>query len=201
MVVVWLNYSTTRIELGKYQAEIIRDQEILNKVSKKHLEIYRISPERFEKEKEILHIPDASPKKWDNYRLRYPWRPTVTAENHKLELLQIETSYFNGEIDSMLRPWVNNPDYRLRAIPSGLNVVWLAGKKEEEKKQAFIYFNWKQTNELFKNAGDKFDLELKISKNNEIEILLNGQPFKADSIRVFDWSKSMLYGSMYKDVK
>lgn len=201
MVVVWMNFGTTRIELGRYQSEIIKDQEILNKASKKHLGMYRITPKRFEEEKEILHIVDASPEKWDNYRLRYPWRPTVTAENPKLELLQIETNYFNGEIDSMLRPWVNNPDYRLRAIPSELNVVWLTGKKEEEKKQAFIYFNWKQTNELFKNSGDKIDLQLKISKNNAIEIQLNGQPFKAESIRVFDWSPSMLYGSMYKNVK
>lgn len=200
MVVIWLNYGTSRIELGRFEAQLITDKSVIEKTKKKYLAMYRLSSERFDEAAKEYFMKDASPDKWDNYRLRYPWRPTLTAENPKLKLLQIETSYYNGEIDSMLRPSVNNPDYRERAIPSEMNVVWLTGKTNEEKKQAFIYFNWKQTNELFKIAGNKIDLELKIYKNNDIEILLNGQPFKADSIRIFDWSPSMLHGSMYKDV-
>ncbi|MFC4477012.1 DUF2931 family protein [Flavobacterium chungangensis] len=201
MVVVWLNFGITRIELGRYQARLITDNAILQKISKKHLAMYGITPERFEEEKIELKIPDATPEKWDNYRSRYHWRPAVITENPKTELIQIKTSFYNGEIECMLRPWLIDPLYKERAVPSEINVVWMTGKKDEEKKQAYLYFNWEKVNEVFKKSGGKIDLQIKISKENNIELMLNGQPFEADSIRVFDWSSSMLDGMMYKNVK
>jgi hypothetical protein len=201
MVVVWFNFGITRIELGRYESKIITDKVILQKVSKKHLAMYRITPERFDEEKIELKIPYASPEQWDNYRNRYQWRPVVSSENSKLELIDIQTNYYNGEVECMLRPWVSDPAYKERAVPSEINVVWLTSKKEEDKKQAFLYFNWEKLNEAFKKSGNKTDMQIKISKENTVEILLNGQSFKADSIRVFDWSPSMKSGMMYKNVK
>jgi hypothetical protein len=201
MVVVWLNFGTTRIELGRYQAQIITDNAIIERIKKKYLAMYRLTSERFEEAKIELKIPDASPERWDNYRTRYNWRPVVSSDNPNFELIQIVNTCFNGEIEYMLRPWVENPPYKERAVPDEINVVWLTGKNDAEKKQAYIYFNWKKANEAFKNSNAKTDMQIKIAKNNSIEILLNGQPFEADSIRVFDWSPSMLDMDMYKNVK
>ncbi|MDN3671796.1 DUF2931 family protein [Flavobacterium branchiarum] len=201
MVMVWMNFGTTRIELGRYQAQEVIDDVIINKASKKHLEKYRITPERFEEEKEILHISDASPSRWDNYRNRYNWRPEIISESPSFELLQILNSYYNGEVEYMLRPWVSNAPYKERAVPQEINVVWLTGENHEVKKQAFIYLSWIKANEAFTNSGDKFDMQIKIAKNNSIQVFLNGQPFEVESIRVFDWSPSMLNGGMYKNVK
>ncbi|MFB9062816.1 DUF2931 family protein, partial [Flavobacterium branchiarum] len=131
MVVVWMNFGTTRIELGRYQAQKVIDDVIINKASKKHLEKYRITPERFEEEKEILHISDASPSRWDNYRNRYNWRPEIISESPSFELLQILNSYYNGEVEYMLRPWVSNIPYKERAVPQEINVVWLTGENHE----------------------------------------------------------------------
>gem|GEM_PF-5609190 len=144
-------------------------------------------------------LTDASPKKWDNYRSRYLWRPTMSSENPKLELIDFQANYYNGEVECMLRPWVTNPVYKERAVPSEINVAWMTGKKDEEKKQAFLYFNWEKVNEVFKKSGEKIDMQIKITKENAIELMLNGRPFEADSIRVFDWSSSM--NLMYKNVK
>jgi len=201
MVVVWLNFGITRIELGRYQAKLITDYAILQKINKKHLAKYGITPERFEEEKIELKIPDANPEKWDNYRSRYHWRPAVITENPKTEFIQIQTSFYNGEIECILRPWVIDPAYKERAVPSEINVVWMTGKKDEDKKQAYLYFNWEKVNEVFKKSGGKIDVQIKISKENNVELMLNGLPFEAESIRVFDWSPSMLSGMMYKNIK
>ena len=73
-------------------------------------------------------------------------------------------------------------------------------KTNAEKKQAYIYFDWEKANAAFKNEGGKIDMQIKISKDNEIKILLNGESFEAESIWVFDWSPSMLFGNIYKNV-
>ncbi|MFB9065327.1 hypothetical protein, partial [Flavobacterium branchiarum] len=96
---------------------------------------------------------------------------------------------------------VSNAPYKERAVPQEINVVWLTGENHEVKKQAFIYLSWIKANEAFTNSGDKFDMQIKIAKNNSIQVFLNGQPFEVESIRVFDWSPSMLNGGMYKNVK
>jgi len=201
MVVVWLNFGVMRVELGRYQAQILTDAAVIAKTKKRYLSTYRLSSERYDEAAKEYFLADASPEKWDNYRNRCNWRPVVVAENPKLELIQIQTAYYNGEIENMLRPWVADPAYKKRAVPSEINVVWLTSKNEADKKQAYIYFNWEKLNLAFKEIGGNIEMQIKISKNNEIEILLNNQPFAADSIRVFDWSPSMLNGMMYKNVK
>jgi hypothetical protein len=200
MVVVWLNFGLTRVELGRYQAQVITDTVVIEKTKKKYLAMYRLSSERYDEAAKEYFLPEASPARWDNYRNRYNWRPVVSSENPKFELIQIHNSCFNGEIENMFRPRVTNPDYKERAIPSEMRVVWLTGKTNAEKKQAYIYLDWEKANAAFKDEGGKIDMQIKISKDNEIKILLNGESFKADSIRVFDWSPSMLVGSRYKNV-
>ncbi|NWK99771.1 hypothetical protein DM790_02945 [Flavobacterium collinsii] len=201
MVVVWLNFGITRIELGRYQAEILTDRAVIEKTKQKYLTKYRLSSDRYDEAAKEYFLEDASPAKWDNYRFRYHWCPIISSENPDLKLIGFQSSCYNGEIECMLRPWINHPVYKERAVPFEINIVWMTGKKDEEKKQAFLYFNWQKVNEVFQSSGDRIDMQIKISKENTVELMLNGRPFAADSIRVFDWSPSMLSGRMYKNVK
>lgn len=73
---------------------------------------------------------------------------------------------------------------RGRAIPKEISFFWETGKGEAFEGRAF--FNWEKTNEAFKTAGKDFKLEFKITPDNSaFEILVNGQPFKTDSLRLY----------------
>ncbi len=189
MVVVWLNFGNTRIELGRYQATVITDQNQIAKAKEKYLRTYRISPERYEEAKRELAVPDASPEEWDNYRIRYNWRPIVTSENPDFKLFEVLNYTYNGEKEGALRPWVRNIPYKKRAIPREMVFFWQTGEEKEEQFNARAFFNWEKTNEAFKEAGDQIDMQVKIAKNNSsIQILLNNQPLETDSIRIYQWS-------------
>ena len=179
MVVVWLRYGYVQIELGRYQAEIVKDdkKEAAIMFSK------TITATR-EEIRQKRFIADASPQLWDNYRTRYNWMPMISSENKAFRAYEIRTEYYNGERDVILRPWIQNPPVRERAIPKEMGFFWETGKGESFEGRAF--FNWEKTNEAFKQAGNNFKLEIKIAAdNNDFELLLNGQPFKADSLRVY----------------
>ena len=48
MVVVWVNYGLTVIEIGRYQAKVISDPKELESAKKRYLDIWRFSPVRFD---------------------------------------------------------------------------------------------------------------------------------------------------------
>ena len=80
-------------------------------------------------------------------------------------------------------------------------VFWQTGKEDSERLQANIFFNWEETNEAIKKAGDKIDMQIKISKDNkEVSVFLNNQPLKTDSIRIFGWVDSMSKGTWFKGI-
>lgn len=178
MVVVWLRFGYTQIELGKFQAEVIRDDKkyadkLFSNISQTREEI-----------KQKMFIPDASPKEWEQYRNRYSWAPKVYSENKGFRLFNILTEYYNGEKEAMLRPWVKNPPFKERAIPREITFFWETGKGEAFEGRAF--FNWAETDDQFENAGEKFNLELKIAPDNKsFEVLLEGYPIKVDSTRIY----------------
>ncbi len=197
MVVVWLNFGNTRIELGRYQAQPVTDPAVIAKAKEKYLAMYRISPERYEEAKNELFIPDASPKEWDNYRQRYHWRPVVTSTNPKFRLFEVLNYTYNGEKEGALRPWVLNMPYKERAIPQEMVFFWETGKEKQEQLNARAFFNWEKTSEAFKQAGNRIDMQVKIAADNgSIEILLNGKPLETDSIRIYQWSGN--YKESYK---
>ncbi len=197
MVVVWLNFGNTRIELGRYQAQPVTDPVEIAKAKEKYLAVYRISPERYKEEIKLAFIPDASPKEWDDYRQRYHWRPVVTSANPKFRLFEVLNYTYNGEKEGALRPWVLNMPYKERAIPQEMVFFWETGKEKQEQLNARAFFNWEKTNEAFKQAGNKIDMQMKIAADNgSIEILLNGKPLATDSIRIYQWSGD--YKESYK---
>ena len=179
MVVVWLRFGYVQIELGRYQSTIIKDDaKAASIMFSKTITVSReqIRQKRF--------IPDASPQLWDNYRTRYHWIPILVSENPNFKAFEIRTEYYNGERDVILKPWINNPPMRGRAIPKEISFFWETGKGEAFEGRAF--FNWEKTNEAFKTVGKDFKLEFKIKQDNTaFEILANGQPFRTDSLRLY----------------
>ncbi|WP_228421900.1 DUF2931 family protein [Chryseobacterium soldanellicola] len=183
MVVVWLNFGNTRIELGRYQAEVVKDDKKLEEKLFASWSMNRkeVSARDFN--------PYASPKEWDDYRIRYNWRPVVSSANPKFRLFEILNYTYNGEKEGALRPWVLNMPYKERAVPKEMVFTWETGKEKQEQKNARAFFNWEKTNEAFKKAGTKIDMQVKIGEdNNSVEILLNGKPLETDSIRIYQWS-------------
>ncbi|WP_435524287.1 DUF2931 family protein [Chryseobacterium indoltheticum] len=71
MVVVWLRYTYfSQIELGRYQAEEVNDQQTIIKARKKYIDDFRTTEENFNQVIKESYIPDASPALWDNYRTK-----------------------------------------------------------------------------------------------------------------------------------
>ncbi|WP_426484717.1 DUF2931 family protein [Flavobacterium sp. 2] len=179
MVVVWLNFGGTQKELGRYQSERVQDDQALEanlfaSWSMKRPEVRKMSL-----------IRDASPEKWDNYRIKYFWKPIITSENKNFKLFWVLTEYFNAEFESKLRPMVLHPKKEERAIPSLITFFWETGKGKKYEGRAF--FNWEKTNKEFKNQ-DNNDNEIQIkidADNRDFEVSLNGKPLETISKRIF----------------
>ena len=180
MVVVWLRYGASQKELGRYQAEVIKDDRSLaDKLFSTKITVSR------DQIRSTRLIPDASPEKWDNYREKYVWRPAITSENKNFKLFWVLTEYFNAETENAVRPILLHPAKRERAIPSLITFFWETGKGEKFEGRAF--FNWEKTNELFKNEdnGDN-EIQIKIDDNNSgFQVMLNGKPLETVNKRIF----------------
>ncbi len=184
MVVVWLGFGPTQIELGQYQAEKITNESEIKRLKEKYQKIFSIDAALFEELEREYHLADESPEKWMKYRTRYSWAPQISSENRNFKLFSINTDYYNGERDILLRPFVENLSAKVKAIPREMDFFWETGK--DEAFEGRIFFNWEKTNEAFANAGKNFKLNITVAPdNNSFEVYLNSQPFKADSLRIY----------------
>jgi len=182
MVVVWLRFRSVQIELGKFQAEIIKEDKDLEKKFFSKLSVTR-------EEMKKNRFQDISAKEWDDYRTKYSWKPVISSENKNLKRFEMNIIYFNGEVEAILRPWIDNIPLKERAVPKEIAMHWETGKGEAFEGRAF--FNWEATNEAFKKAGGKQQLDFKIAPdNNSFEVLLNNESLKADSLRVYKSDKT-----------
>lgn len=180
MVVVWISYAgSMQIEIGRYQAKVIQDDQELEKKLFANWSMNRTEV----KERDL--IPDASPEKWDNYRIKYNWKPAISSENKDFHLLENGISYYNGEHENLYQPFVVNPGQRDRAVPKFINFIWESNNKENYS--ATVFFNWEKSNTAFKKGGQQQNqLGFKVAAdNNSIEVTLNGQPLETDSIRMY----------------
>ncbi|KAF2082931.1 DUF2931 family protein [Flavobacterium sharifuzzamanii] len=179
MVVVWVRYGATKKELGRYQAEAVKDDAPLGKKL-----FASWSMNRKEVHEKYLN-PNASPEKWDNYRNRYVWRPSITSENPNFKLFDVMTAYYNGESEIAVRPISLNPAKRERAIPSSITFFWETGKGE--KFEGRVFFDWQKTNEQFKREGSKDnEMQIKINDDNRsFEVLLNKELLETVNKRVY----------------
>lgn len=179
MVVVWLRYAATQKELGRYQAEVVKDDAALEK------KLFASWSMNRKQVRENYLNPGASPEKWDNYRKRYIWRPIITSTKSNFKLFDVMTGYFNAESEIAVRPISSNPAKRERAIPRAITFFWETGKGEKYEGRAF--FDWQKTNELFKSIdnGDN-QIQIKIEANNtSFEVLINNQPLAMVNKGVF----------------
>ncbi len=177
MVVVWLRFRSVQIELGRFQSEIIKDDKELQKKFFSKLSVTR-------DEMKKNRFLDISSKEWEDYRIRYSWKPIISSEDKKLRRFEMNMMYFNGESEVILRPWIDNIPLKDRAIPKEMNFTWETAPNEQFIGRA--YFNWGKVNQVFKKSENQGNLEFKISPDNSsFQILLNGELLPADSIRVF----------------
>lgn len=196
MVVVWANYGLTVIEIGRYQAEIITDDEELQDAKNKYLKIWRFSSKRFDDLAKDFFVPDANCELWDAYRIRYNWRPVFISENPQFKIFEVNTEYYNAEKEQMLRPWLLENKGKDRALPSVMQFFWETGKNE--KFVGRIFFNQKELFERFKNISGENEMQVKIAEDNRsIEVFLNNQILKVDSVRIYP-NDYKVYNESYK---
>lgn len=179
MVVVWLRYGATQKELGRYQAEVIKDDKVLEN------KLFASWSMNRKQVHENYFNPDANPTKLDNYRKRYVWRPVITSTRPNFKLFDIMTGYFNAESEIAVRPISSNPAKRERAIPSHITFFWETDKGEKFEGRAF--FDWQKTNEKFKKEGTgDNEIQIKISDDNSgFEVFLNNEPLETVNKRVY----------------
>ncbi|MBZ4037318.1 DUF2931 family protein [Flavobacterium sp. 17A] len=196
MVVVWVNYGLTVIEIGRYQAKVITDQQELNDSKEIHLRTWRFTPEYFDELAAKKYNPNANCKLWDMYRVRYQWKPVFSSENAAFRIFEVNTEYYNAEKDQMLRPWLLENKMRDRALPRVMQFFWETAK--EEKFEGRIFFNRDELFERFKTALTENEIQIKIAEDNRsIEVLLNGQVLKVDSIRIYP-NSDYVFNESYK---
>jgi hypothetical protein len=197
MLVVWLRYGITQIEIGRYQAKEITDPAEIEKNRQKVIAVYGYHESHFYVAQKRDYNPNLSSELWDNYRTRYKWRLVVKSDDPKHRLMENTIYFHNGETEMAFRPYINTPDYRERAIPAELVIYWETGKSESEKFQARALINWERANEVFKQAGSNSDLEVRITNNNmSIALYLNGKPLPTDDSKVYLWEGK--YKDSYK---
>ena len=185
MVVVWKEYGVIRIELGRYQAQVIANDKELEK------QLFRDWSMNRQEVKERDFLPDASCAKWDMYRKRYTFRVKMENENPALRLFRYCFTNYNGEKDIIFMPPRPATNYDNRALPQILELDWETAAGENFRGNIFL--NEKVIFEKFKNfkTEDKQEFEIKISKDNQkLELLLNHEPFEVDSVRIYPGSVS-----------
>lgn len=190
MVVVWKEYMIFRIELGRYQAEVIPNDKELEQKLFKGWSMNR------EEVKERDFLPDASSAKWDMYRKRYTFRVKMENENPALRLFRYCFTNYNGEKDIVFMPPLPVTGYDNRALPQILELDWETSGRERFRGNIFL--NEKVIFEKFKNfkTEDKQEFEVKISKDNQtLELFLNHEPLEVDSVRIY--KGSVMYEGSY----
>lgn len=191
MVVVWKQYGIFRIELGRYQAVVIKDDKEHEKMLFKGWSMIR------EQVKERDFLPDASCEKWDMYRRRYTFSVKMENENPALRLFRYCFTNYNGEKDIIFMPPLPSTSYDNRALPQILELDWETGVGESFRGNIFL--NEKVIFEKFKNfkTEDKQEFEVKISKDNrKLELYLNHEAVEVDSVRIYEGSVS--YKNSYR---
>ena len=178
MVVVWIGYSGgARIEIGRFQAEEVEDEE---KYEEERFEYWNMSREKMRSKR---YLPNASPEEWENYRNKYEWRPVFSSDNDTFFMLKSSTRYYNGEREYLLQPYILKAEYIKRAIPKEIQFFWRAGDAQYEGR---VFFKWDKMDKILKEKGKtKNDIRFHINKDNKMEVFLNDEPLEVESIRVY----------------
>nr|MBU3858761.1 DUF2931 family protein [Flavobacterium sp. MC2016-06] len=190
MVVVWKQYGVFRLELGRYQAVVIKDDKQLEE------RLFRSWSMNRQEVEERDFLPNASCTKWDMYRQRYTFRLKMENENPALRLFRYCFTNYNGEKDIIFMPQRPETTYDNRALPQILELDWETSP--DDRFRGNIFLNEKVIFEKFKNfkPDDKQEFEVKISKDNRsLELFLNHEQVEVDSVRIYEGS--VMYEGSY----
>jgi len=190
MVVVWKQYGVFRIELGRYQAQVIKNDSELEEQLFRNWSMNRLGV----KTRDFLQ--NASCARWDMYRKRYTFRLKMENENPALRLFQYCFTNYNGEQDIIFMPTLPATSFDNRALPQILELDWETS--DRERFRGNIFLNEKIIFEKFKKfeTQDKQEFEIKISKDNRVlKLYLNHEPIEVDSVRIY--KGSVMYEGSY----
>ncbi|MFD2909641.1 DUF2931 family protein, partial [Flavobacterium ardleyense] len=179
VVVVWVFGSSKQVEVGRYQGKktTIDQQEIDHLDYPKKLffqQAYRdatmddenIVPNKVREANKNKPIPYGL---WDNYRVKYLWRPVFKQnkfDDSTFSMISARLEMFNGEIEELFDEGLQQKVFTAKAIPDGFNIIWrdkngqvYSGTVDFDEKTAFEAFS-----EIYKNDKD-IEAELVISVN------------------------------------
>ena len=143
MVVVWLGYGPTRIELGRYQAELVKDEKLIKEYEDRLGTMSYLSREKlYEIQKKIYgeETAKATPERWDNYRKKYKLKVVISSENKGFRLFSNDIGYFNGESETVLRPYVITAKAKKCAIPETFYFIFETAKGASYNCE--VFFDW-----------------------------------------------------------
>jgi len=179
MVVVWIGYGSTRIELGRYQSKIVKDKHAIEEYENRMIAIYSVTRER---KREIYgkERVNTSPERWENYRKRYKLRIVISSENKKFRLFSNDIEYFNGESETLLRPYVIRKEVKNRAIPAFLYFIFETAKGASYNCK--VFFDWDKLHTILeKNPTAEHTLEARLNATStDLEVFLDGEPIKTE---------------------
>ena len=184
MVVVWLGYGPTRIELARYQAELVKDEKLIKEYEDRLATMYyNVSrKDKYEIHKEIHgeKVSKATPERWDNYRKKYKLKVVISSENKGFRVFRISTEYFNGEKRITLCPYMTSPKAEERAIPEMMRFVFETAKGASYNCE--VFFDWDKLHTICsKNPTAEHTLEVKLNATStDLEVFLDGEPIKTE---------------------
>ena len=184
MVVVWLGYGPTRIELGRYQAELVKDEKLIKEYEDRLATMYyNVSrKDKYEIHKEIYgeETAKATPERWDNYRKKYKLKVVISSENKGFRIFRISTEYFNGEKKISLCPYMTSPKAEEQAIPEMMRFIFETAKGASYNCK--VFFDWDKLHTILeKNPTSEHTLEVKLNATStDLEVFLDGEPIKTE---------------------
>ena len=192
MVVVWRGYGAYRIELGRYQAEVVADDKDLEKnmfpddgMSRADVVAMYVMPE------------PVTSEKWDKYRKRFNIKFEIISENKGFKLFEVDTENFNGEYFYEFRPKILKQEYENRALFRKIHLSWETGMGEVYASD--IFFSEKILYDVFQNIKPEQtnDLKIKIAADNSsLVVFLNNEPINTEASRI--WQHKFSYRDSYE---
>ena len=183
MVVVWLGYGPTRIELGRYQAELVKDEKLIKEYEDRLVTMSYLSRAKlYEIQKKIYgeETAKATPERWDNYRKKYKLKVVISSENKGFRVFRISTEYFNGEKRISLCPYMTSPKAEEQAIPEMMRFIFETAKGTSYNCK--VFFDWDKLHTILeKNPTGEHTLEVKLNATStDLEVFLDGEPIKTE---------------------
>lgn len=207
VVVVWAVAASRQTEIGRYKAEkiVIPESEISHLDSHQRLLFDPKFKDGILTSKDVIPLKVQGENKnkpipfglWDNYRIRYNWKPTfVLSEGSVLnENSELGIDFLNGESSQIFNELFPLKNFESNAAPKALSFSWkskdgtqYAGNCTLEETSSFKAFK-----EIYGEQPEKItaDLEIKVNMaNNFFTVMLKGSNgkevfIKTDSLEVF----------------